>query len=377
MNEMINVLLDRAEQITAKAKARGGSLTAAERSDVDALLGRVDEIKRNDRLRESVDGMRSPQSSKAAGSGFSVPILSALADRVDGSGRFEVKRGASVKVSAAEALGFGTKVPNLAGAGTSWQLDRGPMVPLAQDARFIWGNLPTLDAGDNTSVDDYRITAAVTAGDVDRALTAVTQKATLAPTITHVIAAMRQQAVVLDAIPVALLSAIEGVRGVLDQQGRHVVQESLDDVVYAALVAGAPNGNAGANLVTQIRTAVGAMRTAGHNPDLLILDPADAAELDLWEDTGGSLVFATRQTGDASPMFGLRVVESRAAATADPLLVDTSSVGVLYLGGMSVDLDPYAGVGGNNFQRNLVDIRFELSNLMHIRDATGAYRIGV
>jgi hypothetical protein len=365
-------LLDQAEALIA---ASGGRLDDTRKAQVRRLIAEAEDARDRAAFGEKVEGMRGVPA--AGQSGFAGPVLAALEDRVDlSTGRFDVKRGASVQVSAAQALGVQAKAPNLAGAGTAWQQLRGPVVPLGQDRRFIYANLPTIDAGDATSVDDFRVTAAAVAGNVDRALTAVTQKATLAPTIAHVVAALRQQAVVLDGIPVALLSAVEGLRQVLEQQGRTVVQQSLDDVTYAALAAAAPNGNAGATLPAQVRTAVGAMRAAGHDPDLLVLDPADAAALDLFEDTGGSLVFATRETGDSSPLFGLRVVESRAAAGADPLLVDTSSVGVLYLGGLAVDLDPYNGVGGDNFRRNLVDVRFELSNLAHIRDATGAYRIG-
>jgi hypothetical protein len=367
-------LVDEAQAILDRS---GGRLDAAAKAKVTTLLAEATDARDMAAVGEQVESMRG-DGPAAAKSGFAGQVVSALSDRVDlSTGRFDVKRGASVEVSAAAALGVGTKAPNLAGAGTSWQLERGPVVPLAADRRFIYANLPTIDAGDATSVDDFRVTAGAVAGNVDRALTSVAQKATLAPTIVHVVAALRQQAVVLDAVPVALLAAIDGLRRVLDQQGRTVVQQSLDDVTYAALAANAPAGNAGATLPAQIRTAVGAMRAAGHDPDLLIVDPTDGAGLDLFEDTGGSLVFATRDTGESSPLFGLRIVESRAAVGADPLLVDTSSVGVLYLGGLSVDLDPYNGAGGDNFRRNLVDIRFELSNLAHIRDATGAFRIGV
>lgn len=56
----------------------------------------------------------------------------------------------------------------------------------------------------------------------------------------------------------------------------------------------------------------------------------------------------------------------------DPLLVDTARIGQLYLGTMRVEADPFTG-----FKKNLTDLRVETNALMHIRDATAAYRIGI
>jgi hypothetical protein len=371
-----------AERIVNQAKSEGRGLTADEKQRAEAAIATAQAAKtgilppdvaakqaEDAAFRDRLEGL---MAGTGAGGGLGEPFAKAMADRIDPSGKFEVKGGGSARLSAFSAL---AKAPNLGGAG-NWSVTQGPVVPLGQDRRWVYNNLPTADAGDATHIQDHRVTAAAVAGDVDRALTAVTPKAVLSPTIVAATAAMRQMAVIVDGLPNALLAGVDGLRQVLDGQGRFTVQTALDQHVYAQLVAGAPNGNAGANLVAQIRTAVGAMRAAGHEPDLLVLDPADAATLDLFEDTGGSLLFATRTTGASSPLFGLTVVESQAAAAADPLLVASQSVGQLYLGGLSIDLDPFAGVGGENFRRNLTDVRFELSALMHVRDVSGAYRIG-
>jgi hypothetical protein len=89
------------------------------------------------------------------------------------------------------------------------------------------------------------------------------------------------------------------------------------------------------------------------------VNPADAVALDLTT-TGADAqyVFALRDTGDSSPLWGLRVVmRPGTTGTEPPLVVDTRRIGALYLGTLAVDLDPYAGVGGANFKENLVDIR--------------------
>jgi hypothetical protein len=69
------------------------------------------------------------------------------------------------------------------------------------------------------------------------------------------------------------------------------------------------------------------------------------------------------------------IVRAGTTGTEPPLVVDTRRVGALYLGTLAVDLDPYAGVGGANFKKNLVDIRAEQNALMHVRAPTAARRV--
>jgi hypothetical protein len=69
------------------------------------------------------------------------------------------------------------------------------------------------------------------------------------------------------------------------------------------------------------------------------------------------------------------VTRTSAAGTEPPLLVDTTRIGVLYLGTMRIDLDPFAGVSGSNFENNTTDIRCEVKVLMHVRSAKAAHRV--
>jgi hypothetical protein len=110
------------------------------------------------------------------------------------------------------------------------------------------------------------------------------------------------------------------------------------------------------------------MRAAGASPDVLVVDGDDAATLDLSENTSGGLVFGVRDTGSASPVWGLRVVE--VAGAADPLILDTRQLGPLYLGALRVDLDPFSG-----FTRNTTTLRAEVDVLQHVRAAYAARRI--
>ena len=129
-------------------------------------------------------------------------------------------------------------------------------------------------------------------------------------------------------------------------------------------------------MVAILRNGITAMAADGFTPNLAVLNATDAATLDLTQDTAGSYLFALRDTGEASPLWGLRlVVRTSTAGTEPPLLVDTSRVGVLYMGTMRIDLDPYAGVSGDNFETNRTDIRAEVNVLMHVRNARAARRL--
>ena len=299
---------------------------------------------------------------EAAGPMFSKSVISA---------GFSLKERPSVELEAAKALGI--KAPTLTGAApTTWNTTSEVYVPLAADRRFIFPSIPTTNAGNATAVPDFTITARTLTGTVQRDVDAVTEKATLDHTIVHSVEEIPQHAVVIDEVPNQLLESVPALGQLLESEGKLAVQQSIDDHVYAALTAAESFGNTGTGLVAQVRNAIAAMRTAGMSPNLLIVDPADAVDLDLLTDSNGAYLFDLDSANSSNPLFGLRIVESVAAVGADPLLVDTSRIGQLYLGTMRVEADPFTG-----FKKNLTDLRVETNALMHIRDATAAYRIGI
>jgi hypothetical protein len=363
-------LLDEAQQIVDRAVRRGG-LDGDERTKVKTLIALA--VRRD--TDEQVEALEAARGSGTAGRSFGSKVGEHLARFAATDGhRLDVKAFATAAVNGFEALG--AKAPNLTGAPPAgWQPTSGGVVPLGQDRRYVYANMPAVDAGDATSVDDFRVVDVTVTGNRERAIAATTPKAVASPEIVHVNTPLRQHAVILDAVPNALLGSMQGLRDVLDGQGRHLVSQSLDAHVYGQLIAAAPAGDTGDNLIEQTRHGVAALRSAGHLPDLLIVSPTDAVDLDLSEDSGG-YVFSVRSAGDASPLWNLRVVETPAAVGADPLLVASGSIGRLYVGALQVDADPFSGAGGENFSRNLTDLRFELSALMHIRDSSAAFRIG-
>lgn len=282
---------------------------------------------------------------------------------------FSLKERPSVELEVTKALGI--KAPTLTGATpTTWSTTSTSYVPLAADRRFIYSSMPTTNAGNATAVPDFTITARTLTGTVQRDVDAVTDKATLDHTIVHSVEEIPQHAVVIDEVPNQLLESVPALGQLLEQEGRLAVLQSIDDHVFTNLTAGATQSVTGTGLIAQIRNAVAAMRTAGMNPDLLIVDPADAVELDLSQDTAGAYLFSLDSANSATPLFGLRVVESVAAVGSAPLLVDTARIGQLYLGTMRVEADPFTG-----FKKNLTDLRVETNALMHIRDATAAHLV--
>jgi hypothetical protein len=111
------------------------------------------------------------------------------------------------------------------------------------------------------------------------------------------------------------------------------------------------------------------MRAEGANPRVVIVNPTDAASLDLASDAGG-YIFATREVGSSSPLWGLRVVERIGAGTEAPYLIDPEMLGRFYLGTLRFEVDPYTG-----FRKNLSTLRLEIKSLFHVRNAKGARRV--
>jgi hypothetical protein len=246
--------------------------------------------------------------------------------------------------------------------------------PLGRDERYLWPLLPRTDIGNGTAIEDFRQTGNRTVtGDIERDVDATTDKATLDVDFDHDVQPVKTLAIMIEDIPNALLTSLPASREFFQVEARHAIEQALDVHVYDQIIAaGPPSGITGANLVEQVRHGIAAMRALGSNPDVLVVNPDDAADLDLFKQPGTEdYAFMSRSGGPGGPLWGLRVVE-RTSATMDeaPLLIDSRRVGMLYLGVLAMLADPYS-----KMRKNLVDLRFELNGLMHIRDANAAYLI--
>jgi hypothetical protein len=369
--------LDAAQAIVDAADRQGRSVTPEEKRRTDILIDeaatlrdRVKELDRQEELRANIEKMRGPVSDPTHGPArsFGGAVLAAgLGKTFDVEpGRLDIKARPTVELSAVQAL----RRKDYPDADT-WNVVGAGITPLGQDTRHLFPNLNVRDAGTATAVEDFRVTDRTVTGNTMRAQDATTEKAKHTPVLEHVVTEIPQHAVVQESVPNALLTSIDQARQVLESEGRFIVEQSIDEHTYEAIVEDAPAGTSGTDIVAKVRNAVGAMRAQGAEPDLLVLAPDDAADLDLFEDGSGQYVFAVRSAGSSSPLWNLRVIEAAAADGADPVLVDSSRIGTLYLGRLEVAADPFS-----EFSKNLTSLRYETSALMHVRDSSGAFRIG-
>ncbi|RBY83732.1 hypothetical protein DQ238_01245 [Geodermatophilus sp. TF02-6] len=359
---MLREALDRADTIITAARKAGRPLTDDEREYVKRCIDQADADRDAAAFRDEIDRMRRGDPVDGSPPGWQGP---GLGQKLIQAG-FHAKSRPSVELSAYAALGAHAKTATLPPTPTINPTDPA-WVPIGRDSRFLWPALPRADAGTNTAVADFRQTARAVTGAVERAIDATTTKAELDVTLTAVSEPMKQLAVTIRDIPNAILEAESLLRQFLNSEGRFVVERELDAHVERQIVAAAPPfGNTGTGLVAQVRNGVTAMRAEGANPSVLVVNAADAAALDLTTDAGG-YVFPLSQTGGTG-LWGLRVIER--PGTTPPYLIDPAMLGMLYLGGMRFDADPYTG-----FTRNLTTLRVEVNALFHVRDARGARRI--
>lgn len=246
---------------------------------------------------------------------------------------------------------------------------------LGRDQRFLWPNLPMENARNSTAVSDFVQSVRTLTGTVERAIDAVTTKATVDATIVASVEAIKQFAVTLDSVPNAVLESVPQISAFLDGEGRFQVNKAIDTHVLAQIVAATPAfGNTGTTTIDKVRNAIASMRALGADPNVLVLNPTDAAALDLFR-VGGSTAtdgpYAYDFTrGPSHPLWGLKVIE-RIGGGSDPMyLLDTKMLGVLYVGQIHFDADPFT-----EFKKNLTTLRVEVNALFHVRNIQGARRI--
>lgn len=247
----------------------------------------------------------------------------------------------------------------------------GGVMPLGRDERFLWPLLrrQVVEPG-QTAVRDFRQTGRTVTGTVERALDATSEKARLALNVEHVDESLRQLAIVIEDIPNVVMESLDTAAEFFRTEATYQLNRALDAHVYTQVVAAnPPQGATGADLVEQVRRGIAAMRAAGARPTILVVNPDDAAALDLLKQPGtADYLFPTRQTGAASPLWGLAVVERAEPADAPPVLIDPERLGRLHLGDIQFLADPYTGL-----TTNTTNLRFEVNALFVVRDATAAY----
>jgi hypothetical protein len=371
----------RASKISERAEAQGRALTSEERKQVQDCLDQIRDIRASEAWAEgrisdlSKDEWESRRyREEQAEIKAQIEHMNAslnggsFGDAVFAQG-FSLKAQPQVTIPLVTALQKSPTWPGVA----NWNTLAPTIVPMGTDRRWLYPNLVSQSVGDEAAVSDFKQTVRSLTGSVQRNLDAVTTKANVDTTLTLVSENLSQFAVTVDGIPNAVLESISTARDWLNNEMQFQVQKALDSHVFSQIVSSSPPfGTSGADTISKVRNAIASMRAEGANPDLLVMNATDAAALDLsTSGTGTPYLFAIREPGGASPLFGLRVIERTSAAGNEvPYLVDSAKLGRLYLGSMRIDADPFS-----NFTENLTTLRCELKALMHIRDAKGARRI--
>ena len=348
-----------AQSIVRTAERENRGLTENERRRAEKALERVREIRDNEAFTNRIERFNAELNHGGSSSGgFGAAVFNA---------GFVAKSNPSVTIPLLDAL---QKAPTLP-AVADWNRAKPVLVPMGMDQRFLNSALVQESVDQESSIQDFRQTGRVLTGSVSRALDATSDKASLDSTITLVNEALQQMAVIIPDLPNGVLESVPRLTDFLNQEGQFQISKALDAHAMSQIIAAAPPfGTSGSDIVAKIRNGISSMRAEGANPNVVVLNPTDAASLDLFADAGG-LKFPLRDTGSASPLFGLQVVERAGAAGTEPIyLLDTSMLGRYYLGGLRFDADPYSG-----FAKNLTTLRLEMKALFHVRNAKGARRV--
>jgi hypothetical protein len=204
---------------------------------------------------------------------------------------------------------------------------RAPLAAPPQDRRFDYPALRRAPVGSgDLAVGGFTVSFTTTGlselDAIERAPTSTEPKAELDGSIGWESKDLKQFAVVLDDIPVAVLNAEDQLRGVLEGEMSYRIDLAVDAHVISQIEAAAPpSGSTGTGLIQQVRTAVAASRALRANPTTLLLNPSDAATLDLTTaSASGEPIFATRASGSASPLWDLQIRESE--SITDPILLE-------------------------------------------------------
>jgi hypothetical protein len=375
--------LEQAQGITKAAEKAKRPLATHERGQVEALLAEVTALNEERKgiddslaLVQQVDDLNAKMSGGSvapATKGLGDWLLEAglcrkSADPLDG---LSVEAGRRVEIASYPI--FGAKTTTIPPVGDIAPRAPSSVEPLGRDERFMYSAMRQVNLGVDLSIRDFRESVRSTTGTVERDPTAVTGKATLNVTVVAVNTAVKQEAVILDGVPNAILESVPSFREFAESELRFRLATALDLHTYSAVNLAATFGTSGTTMIEKLRNGITAMQADGYSPTLAVLNPTDAAALDLSADAGG-FVFPVRDTGTSSPLWSMRVI-TRLGTAEPPLLVDVDRIGPLYLSGLRVALDPYSGVSGDNFETNRTDLRAEFNCLMHVRSPKAARRI--
>jgi hypothetical protein len=177
---------------------------------------------------------------------------------------------------------------------------------------------------------------------------------------------VKQVAVTIDDVPNAVLAADASLQQLLTGQMQAELNRAVDDHLLAQIASAGPlGGSVGADLIAQVRAAVGVLRAAGFKPSVLALSPDDSASLDLTT-TGADDAYVFSLDVGGSRLWALNVIE--VASGIDPHVLDPAVLGTIYSQSATLTVDSYTGLAENTSR-----LRLEANVLAHVRDPFACY----
>jgi HK97 family phage major capsid protein len=170
------------------------------------------------------------------------------------------------------------------------------------------------------------------------------------------------------------LEAIEDIpfmESEINTELRRAVNLAADTAVMAYIAANASAYSLATVLTTTpnnvdtIRAAIAQIKSVNHNATVCVMNPIDAANMDLEKATTGEYVLPPFTTPDGQTIKGVKVVESNQIGVGYVLVGDMSKVRVFIYKPFTISM----GWVSDDFERNLVTIIGETRIHFYIEDA--------
>jgi phage head maturation protease len=239
------------------------------------------------------------------------------------------------------------------------------------DQRYAWTALSRVPVDSGvTSVQVLVQTAQSAATGVVRDIDATTDKAETAATVDLQTVPLSGVASVASGIPNVILEQ-QAINSVIENSLRTTVNEGLDEVVADTFPGSGNQAPGSDNVLVSIRKAVTTLHAAGFNPNLVLLDPSTAEQVDVMvsgvTDATADFVFGAAQFAP-DRLFDLRRLVSKAIPA--PVVLDSAAYGKLYAS--PARLARFEEAAGKT---NTSLVRLELNAACGVERQTAAIRI--
>jgi phage head maturation protease len=246
-------------------------------------------------------------------------------------------------------------------------------VPYGYDTRYVFPVMPQVPVGrDVTSVHVLRQTgrSLASAANVVRDLAAVTPKPETGSTVDEATVSLKQVASIQTNVPNIHLEQ-SAFRSVIEEDLRHALDGGLDQLVLDTIATAGFQSPGSDPLLVSVRKAISVVQSAGYNPSVLVLRPADSEGLDtLTSGIAGAVNDYVFQPAAAAParIFGLAVRISKTIPA--PAVVDAAAFGKLYIS--PVSLERFEADSG---MTNRSNVRLETHSAFGVERQAAAVRI--